>query len=26
LKEAMPQMVEALKQDQHATFTLESGG
>jgi 23S rRNA (adenine2030-N6)-methyltransferase len=26
LKDAMPQMVEALKQDQHATFTLESGG
>jgi 23S rRNA (adenine2030-N6)-methyltransferase len=26
LKEAMPQMVEALKQDQHATFALESGG
>jgi 23S rRNA (adenine2030-N6)-methyltransferase len=26
LKDALPQMVEALKQDQHATFTLESGG
>jgi 23S rRNA (adenine2030-N6)-methyltransferase len=26
LKDAMPQMVEVLKQDQHATFTLESGG
>jgi 23S rRNA (adenine2030-N6)-methyltransferase len=26
LKDALPQMVEVLKQDQHATFTLESGG
>lgn len=26
LKDALPQMVEALKQDQHATFTLESRG
>jgi len=26
LQLALPQMVEALKQDQHATFTLESGG
>ena len=26
LKDAMPQLVTALGQDQHATFTLESGG
>jgi 23S rRNA (adenine2030-N6)-methyltransferase len=26
LKLALPQMVEALQQDQHATFTLDSGG
>ena len=26
LKTALPQMVERLAQDQHATFTLESGG
>jgi len=26
LKDALPQMVEALKQDAHATHTLESGG
>ena len=26
LKDALPQMVEALKQDNHATHTLESGG
>ena len=26
LKDALPQMVEALKQDQNAAFTLESGG
>ena len=26
LKDALPQLVAVLKQDQHATFTLESGG
>jgi 23S rRNA (adenine2030-N6)-methyltransferase len=26
LKDAMPQLVAALGQDQHAAFTLESGG
>jgi 23S rRNA (adenine2030-N6)-methyltransferase len=26
LKDALPQMVELLKQDQHATSTLDSGG
>jgi hypothetical protein len=26
LKDAMPQLVVALGQDQHAAFTLESGG
>ena len=26
LKDAMPQLVSALGQDQHAAFTLESGG
>jgi 23S rRNA (adenine2030-N6)-methyltransferase len=26
LKDALPQLVAILKQDQHATYTLESGG
>jgi 23S rRNA (adenine2030-N6)-methyltransferase len=26
LKDALPQMAELLKQDQHATSSLESGG